>query len=85
MQIQRGIGTNLYKGPIDCALQVARAEGFFFGVFRGYVATIWTRIAGSPFYWGVYEVSKQTFRQRNGTTKLTSSQILISGGLAGRL
>ena len=47
MQTQRAAKDRLYKGPIDCARQVIRAQGVF-GLWNGFTSSL---IYRSNFLW----------------------------------
>jgi len=75
-----------YKGVADCAKQIYTQRGVL-GLFQGLVPTILRDIPAVSCYFGFYELSRQHFaKQYQGdVSKLTATQLLISGGVGGIL
>lgn len=76
----------IYRGPIDVARHVIRAEAGVPGLFKGLTATLGREVPGNIAMFGVYELLKQQFAQRQGlasTSELGKGSLLMAGGCAG--
>ncbi|KDQ20679.1 hypothetical protein BOTBODRAFT_61779 [Botryobasidium botryosum FD-172 SS1] len=82
LQMQRSSKDRQFKGPIDCARQVVRAQGPL-GLWRGLASGILFR---TNFFWmfGSVEVLMRTFSKLNGTRYEmgTGMSTFFAGGLA---
>lgn len=76
----RGSDALRFKGPIDCALKVVRAEGLK-GLFRGANATVFRDTPAIGTYFAVYEGMKEYLERRWRLGEQASS--FGAGGLAG--
>lgn len=80
--------SNIYAGPIDCALQTVKADGVT-GIFRGGVATFMRESIGNAVFFSVYEYVKHSMNLQlahasEDRRSLTDMGIgIASGGLAG--
>lgn len=81
LQYQSAGVAALYRGPVDVIRQSWRAEGPR-GLYRGYAATVLSRLVGSPFYFVSYEATKRALQPADGSP-LPSSAILAAGGVGG--
>jgi hypothetical protein len=76
----------IYRGPIDVARHVISAEAGVRGLFKGLTATLGREIPGNIAMFGVYELLKQQFAQRQGLASaadLGKGSLLMAGGCAG--
>lgn len=65
MQLQKE--NPIYKGTFDCFKQVTKQHGFFRGVCRGTLATLYRDISLHGIYFSVYNFLKDTFRSADVT------------------
>ncbi|KDR08335.1 mitochondrial basic amino acids transporter-like [Zootermopsis nevadensis] len=81
LQIQdiRAVPGGGYTGPMNCLVQVAKAEGLR-GVFRGLGATICREVPGFGTYFFAYELMT-----RPAGPPLSTSHMMFAGGLSGTL
>lgn len=71
----------VYKGPVDCAIQLYRTGGIR-SVFRGTYATLLRDAPGNGVYFLSYELFKQKLATGSDPT-LNALGTLFSGGMAG--
>lgn len=55
LQVQYNDGSRIYKGPIDCARQIAKNNGVFKGLWKGLLPTMAFR-SWFFVFWASYEV-----------------------------
>ncbi|KAI0695138.1 mitochondrial carrier [Cytidiella melzeri] len=81
MQLQRSVTDRVYKGPIDCARQIIRAQGIL-GLWTGFTGSLAFRC---NFMWMFisFEVLMRTFSSMRGTKfeMSTGTANFLSGGL----
>ncbi|KAH9578076.1 Mitochondrial substrate/solute carrier [Trypanosoma melophagium] len=76
-----------FKGPIGCIRYIVETEGMV-GMFSGYVPTLFSRLAGLPFYFGGYQVAHQYLKNSTiGPTTVGKNFAvpMMSGCVAGTL
>ena len=66
-----------YKGPLDCAMQILRAEGIQ-GLYRGLSSTLLRELPGNFAMFGGYECVKYGVPEMNGGMSIGGG----GGGLA---
>lgn len=71
----------LYKGPIDCAKGIWKADGLR-GLYKGSALTLLRDGPGSVAYYGAYDIMKQSMSD-NGKQPLSPAKIIFAGGMAG--
>lgn len=85
MQTQGQSSNLMYKGPLDCGVQLFRQSGFL-GLYRGIEITAARNIPGLGVWFGVYELFKKQMNETKvfGTNPSSSwISIIMSGGIAG--
>jgi solute carrier family 25 carnitine/acylcarnitine transporter 20/29 len=58
----------LYRGPVDLIVKTLRKDGIR-GLYRGYGATVLTRLIGSPFYFVSYDLTKRSLQPKDGSVR----------------
>eukprot|EP01116_Phalansterium_solitarium_P002188 TRINITY_DN1204_c0_g1_i1.p1 TRINITY_DN1204_c0_g1~~TRINITY_DN1204_c0_g1_i1.p1 ORF type:complete len:331 (-),score=-19.47 TRINITY_DN1204_c0_g1_i1:141-1133(-) len=82
LQIQTADPANrLYTGPLDCLIKTVRQEGIT-GIYRGFAATLATRLVGLPVYFGGYETARNWLGQRG---EMSLWKVAVSGSVGGAL
>ena len=77
----------VYKGPIDCAIKITRAQGLAKGLYRGWLPVVLARMSnysyfgGQVFFSGLIATAVSVNLEAG--EKLPVGYSLISGGLAG--
>merc|ERR1712157_77687 len=84
LQIQQQGQVKKYSGMMDCLVKVYR-EGGIQSVYKGTGATLLRDIPASIAYFGTYELVKKEMTRYQGipTSQLSTSAVLLAGGLAG--
>lgn len=83
---QQGKGERLYNGIIDCAVKTLKKEGFFHGIYRGFLSTVCKESIGNGFWFATYYWLTNRFIPQNGSrTDLSSLTLIFSGATAGAI
>ncbi|ORC85528.1 putative mitochondrial carrier protein [Trypanosoma theileri] len=88
LQLRKGNTDNTkFTGPISCIRYIVKTEGLS-GMFSGYVPTLFSRLAGLPFYFGGYQMAYHSLSDSSiGTTTVGKNLAIpmMSGCVAGTL
>ena len=85
IQTQTRNQPELYSGSVDAFIKIYKEHGFFRGIEKGFIATVYRNIISFGSYFAFYEeISKQLVHGDINKNK-TPFQMMIAGGLAGSL
>ncbi|KAI9473512.1 MAG: mitochondrial carrier domain-containing protein [Benjaminiella poitrasii] len=71
-----------FKGVIDCGIRSIRTQGLL-GIYRGTWMTLLRDVPGYFGYFVCYEGTKRVFQSLKPNEQLSTSELLIAGGLSG--
>uniref|UniRef100_A0A672LZL1 Mitochondrial carnitine/acylcarnitine carrier protein-like n=1 Tax=Sinocyclocheilus grahami TaxID=75366 RepID=A0A672LZL1_SINGR len=84
LQIQSSASQLKYTGPVDCALRLYKEQGIR-SVYKGTVLTLIRDVPSNGVYFLTYEYLKQSLTPEGDVHHLSTSRVLLAGGIAGML
>uniref|UniRef100_A0A671PVN2 Mitochondrial carnitine/acylcarnitine carrier protein-like n=1 Tax=Sinocyclocheilus anshuiensis TaxID=1608454 RepID=A0A671PVN2_9TELE len=84
LQIQSSASQLKYTGPVDCALRLYKGQGIC-SVYKGTVLTLIRDVPSNGVYFLTYEYLKQFLTPEGDVHHLSTSRVLLAGGIAGML
>lgn len=86
LQIQSSSKNTVYKGLIDCVLQIWRSKGFL-GLYKGVVPTFCRDIIGFPVYFVAFELGCRIMSSGDtpDPSDLGMFSLSLAGGVAGAI
>jgi solute carrier family 25 carnitine/acylcarnitine transporter 20/29 len=83
LQLQFKSDVKQYSGALDCAKQIYKEMGIK-GIYKGTASTLMRDVPGSGVYFAAYEIIRNQFIPKGGSTRdLKLHHYLFAGGCAG--
>jgi solute carrier family 25 carnitine/acylcarnitine transporter 20/29 len=83
IRLQSQYGTNTHRGPLHCIQTIVRQDGVWYGLFRGFWATVAREIPAYAGFYAGFEVALRWMHPSSATEQPSVLKLMVSGACGG--